>query len=141
MCWFARPSSNFRADRSPMKPIRVLAVLEASTITGPAKNLLEFARIAREEPFKPRVEVSIAAYWRAGDSAVFLEAAAAAGIGVNLIPESGRFDRSVLERLRSLARDLAPDILQTHAVKSHFLLRASGLHRSLPWVAFHHGYT
>jgi len=124
-----------------MKPIRVLAILEASTITGPAKNLLDFARIAREERFDPRVEVSIAVFTRAGDSGVFLDAAAAAGIAVHSIPERARFDRSVLARLRLLAGDLTPDILQTHAVKSHFLLRASGLHGSLPWIAFHHGYT
>jgi glycosyltransferase involved in cell wall biosynthesis len=34
-----------------------------------------------------------------------------------------------------------PDILQTHAVKSHFLIALSGLSRQFPWVAFHHGYT
>jgi glycosyltransferase involved in cell wall biosynthesis len=124
-----------------MKAVRVLAILEASTVTGPAKNLLEFARLAREQHFDPPVEVSIATFTRAGDSGVFLGAAAAAGIAVHPIPERGRFDLSVIPRLRSLARNLAPDIVQTHAVKSHFLLRASGLHRSLPWVAFHHGYT
>ncbi len=36
---------------------------------------------------------------------------------------------------------MSPDILQTHAVKSHLLLRSSGLHLTHPWVAFHHGYT
>jgi glycosyltransferase involved in cell wall biosynthesis len=124
-----------------MKPIRVLAILEASTVTGPAKNLLEFARLAREDGFDTPVEVSIATFTRAVDFSVFSEAAAAVGIAVHPISERGRFDRSVLARLRSLARDLAPDILQTHAVKSHFLLRCSGLHRTMPWVAFHHGYT
>jgi glycosyltransferase involved in cell wall biosynthesis len=32
-------------------------------------------------------------------------------------------------------------VIQSHAVKAHFLVRASGLHRLAPWVAFHHGYT
>ena len=31
--------------------------------------------------------------------------------------------------------------MQTHAVKSHFLLYLSGLWKARPWVAFHHGYT
>jgi glycosyltransferase involved in cell wall biosynthesis len=31
--------------------------------------------------------------------------------------------------------------VQTHGVKSHFLLRLSGVWRSRPWVAYHHGYT
>jgi glycosyltransferase involved in cell wall biosynthesis len=34
-----------------------------------------------------------------------------------------------------------PDIIQTHAVKSHFLARLAGLPKLAPWVAFHHGYT
>jgi glycosyltransferase involved in cell wall biosynthesis len=34
-----------------------------------------------------------------------------------------------------------PDIIQTHAVKSHFLVRAAGLQKRTPWIAFHHGYT
>ena len=36
---------------------------------------------------------------------------------------------------------LHPDIIQTHAVKSHFLARLAGLPRRALWVAFHHGYT
>ena len=124
-----------------MNPIRVLAVLEATTITGPAKNLLEFARLAGEDRFDPSGEVSIAVFRREGDSGVFLDAAAEAGVTVHQIPERGRFDRGVIPRLRALVAELKPDILQTHAVKSHMLLRSSGLHRSLPWVAFHHGYT
>jgi len=124
-----------------MKPIRVLAVLEATSITGPAKNLLELARLAREERFNPSAEVSIAIFRREGDSNVFLDAAAQAGVTVHAIPERGRFDRSVIPRLRALAEELKPDIVQTHAVKSHMLLRSSGLHRELPWIAFHHGYT
>jgi glycosyltransferase involved in cell wall biosynthesis len=34
-----------------------------------------------------------------------------------------------------------PDLIQTHASKSHFLMRASGLWKRTPWIAFHHGYT
>jgi len=36
---------------------------------------------------------------------------------------------------------LKPDIVQTHAVKSHFLIRLAGINRKRPWIAFHHGYT
>ena len=32
-------------------------------------------------------------------------------------------------------------MIQTHAVKSHFLARSAGLPGHAPWVAFHHGYT
>ena len=32
-------------------------------------------------------------------------------------------------------------MIQTHSVKSHFLVRCSGLWKKQPWIAFHHGYT
>jgi glycosyltransferase involved in cell wall biosynthesis len=122
-------------------PIRILALLEATTVTGPAKNLIEFARLAREPRFDPPVHLSIAACRRPGDSTVLQEAVEAAGIPFHPIPERGPFDRAVVPALRELARSVAPDILQTHAVKSHFLLRWAALDRTAPWVAFHHGYT
>ena len=43
--------------------------------------------------------------------------------------------------LRRIVEQRAPNIVQTHNVKSHFLMRQSGLWRRQPWVAFHHGYT
>jgi glycosyltransferase involved in cell wall biosynthesis len=119
-----------------MKPIRLLAILEATTITGPAKNLLQFAQCAREH-----VEVTIAVFWREGQSNLFLETAGRLAVPVHALPEAGRFDRTLIPTLRSLASELKPDLIQSHAVKSHFLVRAAGLHRVAPWVAFHHGYT
>jgi glycosyltransferase involved in cell wall biosynthesis len=124
-----------------MKPVRLLAFLEATSLTGPAKNLLEFARIARDQRFDPPIEVLIATFRRSGDSDVLLNAAERLGIPTYPIAERGRFDRSVLGSMQSLARELAPDIIQTHAVKSHFLIRRAGLDRTWAWVAFHHGYT
>src|ERR1039457_1103656 len=102
-----------------MKRLRLLAILEADTITGPAKNLLQFAQCAREQ-----VDVEIAVFRREGQSNLFIETA-------------GRLDLTVVRALRSLAGELKPDVVQSHAVKSHFLTRASGLHRMAPWVAFH----
>jgi glycosyltransferase involved in cell wall biosynthesis len=51
------------------------------------------------------------------------------------------YDRQVFKALSEIASRLRPDVLQTHAVKSHFLVRYAGLARRMPWVAFHHGYT
>ena len=43
-------------------------------------------------------------------------------------------------KLRQIFENNKPDIVQTHSVKSHFLL--SLLHgRQFRWIAFHHGYT
>jgi len=121
--------------------IRLLAIIEASTISGPAKNLLQFAELARAPRDGPGVEVEIAVFQRPDASTVLIEAARRQSLPVHIIAESSRFDRSVLPALSKLVRDLAPDLVQTHAVKSHFIVRKAGLHRALPWIAFHHGYT
>ena len=124
-----------------MKKIRVLAVLEASTITGPAKNLLQFAGIAQADRFTPPIEVSIVTFRRNGESDLLAHTCRELQIPLHIISERGRFDRTVIDSLARLAQTLAPDVLQTHAVKAHFLVRKAGLNRSYPWVAFHHGYT
>ncbi len=121
-----------------MKTIRLLAILEATTITGPAKNLLQFAQCAREGGM---VETAIAVFQRGGEPNLFIETAKQAAIPVYAVAEAGRFDRAVMAGLRRVAREWGPAVIQSHAVKSHFLTRASGLHRMAPWVAFHHGYT
>jgi glycosyltransferase involved in cell wall biosynthesis len=124
-----------------MKPIKVLALVEATSITGPAKNLLQFAAMARSGGADPRVEVSIAVFRRPQEPDLFLQAASRASVPVYPIPEGHRFDRGVIGLLSALGQSLQPDVVESHAVKSHFLLRQAGLNRLAPWVAFHHGYT
>jgi glycosyltransferase involved in cell wall biosynthesis len=121
--------------------VRVLALFESTTVGGPAKNLLQFAQLARGGVSGLRVDMELAVFRRPHDSTVFVDAAAAAGVAVHCIPEKGRFDRAVIPALADLLGRVQPDILQSHAVKSHFLVRYVGLHRRCPWVAFHHGYT
>lgn len=121
--------------------IRLLAIIEAFTITGPAKNLLQFAELARSRREGPSVEVHAAVFQRPGSPTLFLETARERGLPVHVIPETGTFDRSVLAVLPQLVRKVAPDLVQSHAVKSHFAVRLSGIHRMRRWVAFHHGYT
>jgi glycosyltransferase involved in cell wall biosynthesis len=117
-----------------------LAIIEAETITGPAKNLLQFAQLGQNG--KPSVEVAVATFVSdASRPNLFLDAARRAGVPAYAIPERGRFDPSTLSLLRNLTQEWRPDIVQTHAVKSHFLARLAGLHQSRPWVVFHHGYT
>jgi glycosyltransferase involved in cell wall biosynthesis len=120
-----------------MNPVRLLAIIEAYTITGPAKNLIEFAGLARAEG----VDTTVATFVRGGGTNLFIETARKNGIAVETIDERGLADRKVIGSLRELARRVEPDVIQTHAVKSHFLVRLAGLPRRAPWVAFHHGYT
>jgi glycosyltransferase involved in cell wall biosynthesis len=123
------------------RPIRLLAVIEARTVTGPAKNLLEYARLARTGEYGPAVMVSLAVFQREGGLSEFARAATDAGIPVHVIAERGRFDPAALRGLRELLIHEGPDVFQTHAVKSHFLARLTGEWRDRPWLAFHHGYT
>ena len=125
--------------------IRVLSIVEAWFVTGPAKNLLEFAqrsRVAAEG--LPRVELTLATYERgagAGEKNNFVTASRAAGVPLDLITEKGRFDTSVIGQIAAIVEKRQPHIIQTHNVKTHFLMRLSGLWKARRWLAFHHGYT
>ena len=121
-----------------MSLVRILAFVEAATVTGPAKNLIEFCRAVRDWN---AAGVSIATFSRGDEASEFTDAVREAGIPLTLIPEHSAFDRAVIGRIRSLVSEIQPDVLQTHAVKSHFLMYLSGLWKTRPWVAFHHGYT
>jgi glycosyltransferase involved in cell wall biosynthesis len=132
-----------------IQTVKLLAVIEATTVTGPAKNLLAFCRRAGSaEPLAeglPRVEATLVTFERAGAGGdapnAFVNAAREAGLEVELLRERFRFDTRVVNQLRRVVERRAPDVLQTHMVKSHFLAKLSGLGRRLPWVAYHHGYT
>lgn len=112
--------------------------------TGPAKNLLEFARRAAVAPGPlPPASIAIATYHR-GNGPVsndFITACQRAGLEIHVIRERVLFDLAVIPAIRNLIELLKPDIIQSHAVKSHFLIRLTGIHRKRPWIAFHHGYT
>jgi glycosyltransferase involved in cell wall biosynthesis len=112
--------------------------------TGPAKNLLEFAGRAAVAPGPlPRATIAVATYHRGTEPVDndFVVACQKAGLEIHLIHERFLFDLAVIPAIRKLIARFQPDIIQTHAVKSHFLVRLSGINRNRPWIAFHHGYT
>jgi glycosyltransferase involved in cell wall biosynthesis len=125
-----------------MKTIRVVSFIEASTVTGPAGNLIRFARCAREQhPDLPQIELSFATFSRTESSNRFIDAVRLAGIEIDIVHERSPLDPTSLRGIAGILRRRQPDIIQTHAVKSHFLMKLSGLRRKYPWLAFHHGYT
>jgi glycosyltransferase involved in cell wall biosynthesis len=137
-------STNFNSESSS-EPVRILAFMEALwPTTGPAKNLLEFAGRAAIAPGPlPRADITIATYHR-GNGPVendFVIACQRAGLEIHVLRERFLFDLAVVSAIRRLIEVIQPDIIQTHAVKSHFLVRLAGIHRDRPWIAFHHGYT
>jgi glycosyltransferase involved in cell wall biosynthesis len=122
--------------------IRVLVFHENATATGLGRVAVGFASAARQAELSlPAVDVTFVTYRRKDRQTAFAATAVAAGIPVIEIPERGRWDLKIVPKLRRIVREFAPDILETHNVKSHFLVRATGLHREYPWIAWNHGYT
>lgn len=129
--------------------IKILSLVEATTINAVAKNVLEFHRVAdelSENPLAfPNINGCLVTFARDSNSSPspneFVAAARQQGLEVVAIPERGAFDFSVLPALRNVVEQQKPDIVVTHSVKSHFVLWRSQVWRDYPWVAFHHGYT
>lgn len=119
------------------RPLRIVSVMEASTVTGVAKALLAFYKTARSSG---DAEVSFVTFIR-GTSRTnsYIEAIQALGFPIDVIRERGPLDLASIRRLHAIVGERAPDIVETHAVKSHVLLRLK--RPPAKWVSFHHGYT
>jgi len=125
--------------------MRILSVVEATTVNAVAKITLEFFRTAREVTDtsldRPIIDGSIVTFSRDSSENEFIQTVRAAGIPIDIIAERGRFDLGVLPALRSIIEQRQPDIVITQSVKSHFLMWRSRLWKKIPWIAYHHGYT
>jgi glycosyltransferase involved in cell wall biosynthesis len=124
--------------------VRILAMMEAASVTGPAKNLIGFCQwLKSPEGARTGLTVAIATFdrnARTNESDSFVAAAQRAGIETHLIRERRRFDLGVIPQLREIAAATAPDIIQTHNGKSHLLIRSlPDLRRGRLWFAFEHG--
>lgn len=123
----------------PSGSLRVLAMLEAETISGSAKSVVEFANEAAKAEY---VELEIMKFSRGGQQENSLtQAIAALAVPLHIVEERYAGDPSLLPKLRNLVRARKPDVIWSNSVKSHFLVRAAELHREAGWLAFHHGYT
>src|ERR1044071_6433539 len=124
--------------------IKLLAVMEPKTVTGAAKNMLDFCRFARDInetlPGSTIIETSIVTFERGRNSQTgrrdegnmpssleppneFVKAARALGLEVDIIPERFRFELRVIPSLREAIESRAPDIVLTHHAKSQFLMK------------------
>ncbi len=124
-----------------------MSIVEAATITGPAKNLLDFHASGTPQD-ACQTQLSFVTYHRSRTPIApnaapneFVARSRAAGVPVDVIAERFPFDSRVITALRRVAWKRAPHIIETHHVKSHFLLRLSGAWRRRAWIAWHHGYT
>lgn len=123
--------------------VRVLAFMEAYSVTGPAKNLIEFATRAAAYPPNEGAEICFVTFVRGLETAEngFVREVRSRGLEARVVAERGAFDFRVLRKIRQTIRDFQPDIIQTHNVKSHFLIWLTREFRRYPWIAFQHGYT
>jgi glycosyltransferase involved in cell wall biosynthesis len=127
-------------------PIRILAMMEAASVTGPAKNLIGFGQwLNTPEGMRTGVRMSFATFdrnARADKADSFIGTARAAGIDTHVIQEKRRFSVGVIPQLRRVVAATNPDIIQTHNGKSHLLIKLlPGLRLRRQWFAFQHGYT
>jgi glycosyltransferase involved in cell wall biosynthesis len=131
------------------QPLKIVSLIEATNVNAVAKGAIQLLRTAREmadvSGTAPVLDGSFITFDRRTTETAspneFVQATRTAGIEIDVIAERKRFDLSVLGALRQIAHQRQPDLIITHAVKSHFLLWRSGLATEYPWLAFHHGYT
>jgi glycosyltransferase involved in cell wall biosynthesis len=129
---------------NPPETTRILALMEAGSVTGPAKNLIGFCRwLDTPAGRETGLRISIVTFDRSADATGggFALAARQAGIDTHVIREGRRFDTRVIPQLRAIVARVNPQIIQTHNGKSHLLLRAQkALRANRLWFAFQHGY-
>ena len=134
-------ATGFVGRQSDGNPIRVLAIVEANTVGGAVKPILEFAREAALTTSGRTAEVTMVLYARARQENTLIDAVRAQGIPIEIVTERHPFDLRAIPQLREIVRRQQPDIIWTNNTKSHFLVCLCALHRTAKWIAFHHGYT
>jgi glycosyltransferase involved in cell wall biosynthesis len=125
--------------------MHVLALMEATRVTGVARNVLEYARLARAGVGGVQIAFTLAAIRRGRECVAahdgLIAAASDAELATEVLVERHRYDLRILDSLRRVIELHEPTIVETHHVKSHWLMAASGMWRRYRWLAFHHGYT
>src|ERR1700751_2190478 len=126
-----------------MDKIHVLAMIEAHSVSGSAKSVLEFVKEAAHKHRRslPQIELSILTFDRGQGETYLTKVIRDIGTPLDIIFERRRFDTGVIPQLRAAVENRRADIIWSNSVKSHFLVRWAELNRSRRWVAFHHGYT
>jgi hypothetical protein len=96
------------------KTIKLLDIIEATTVNAVAKNAIEFHRsvMRHEPPTTIKIQSHLATFHRGpgsnGSQNQFVEAVRAAGLKIKVIPESFRFDPRVISELRELSWTMLP---------------------------------
>jgi len=116
--------------------MRVMIVIDARRVSGPAKGVLDFCESARG-----RVDPVVVAFQRGAEGTEFQHECRRRSIRVEVVRERYRYDVSLVSRTLRLARVLRPHLVQTHGYKADLLGFAIRRSLGIPWVAFNHGPT
>lgn len=123
-------------------PIRVLAMLDDTFLSGKVKPVVTLARYASQDRrLVQPLQISMLTFSRSSAAPEFVTAFRQEGLSIDVVRERRRFDLGVFSQLREIIDKRQPHVIWTHSAKSHFLVRIAGLARGRSWVAFHHGYT
>ncbi len=134
-----------------LEPLRVVSIVEGTWVTGPIKPLFMVAEMGRAGASAERpvcLSLITTARLERGQTHrgnALISAAQVAGIDIDVVRERHAWDLSVVRQIARAVAARRPHIVETHQVKSHFLLAQAmlwgGLRREFAWIAYHHGYT
>jgi glycosyltransferase involved in cell wall biosynthesis len=116
---------------------RVMLVLDAYRVSGPAKGILDFCEAAGS-----RLEPLIVLFQRGGQEPTELrEECARRGLPVEVLRERWRFDPAALSRALQLARSFGAELVETNGYKADLAGLLLQRWCGIPWVAVSHGVT
>ncbi len=116
--------------------MRVLHLRNSDLLGGPERLLLNQCALASDG-----FDMSIASFETRGAANPLLEAARARGIQTHVLPQRNSYDPFLIGRLKSLLREVAPDLVVGHDYKANVLLQTAGEALTMPRAAVVHGYT
>ena len=122
-----------------MTTIRLLSILDARVITGPARGLIH---LARQLPEHAHLHLALLAPDESTPLPPIAEkAGAGARITVHRLVEHHSYDVGIIARARTLAHQVGANVLQSHSYKPHVIAIALRRLMGIPWIGFHHGWT
>src|SRR5213593_24675 len=120
------PAEREQPFRLTARALRLLTLLEANSLTGPAKAFIEFCRVAGPassdpppaiEPCGVSFQRPAVALRRTEARAMLEHAFEAVEVHHRPILERFRFDTRVIRQLCATVRRFEPDIVESHSVK------------------------
>lgn len=135
----AAHEAKFPAASPGTDGLRVAAVIDAASVSGPARQLAALAR----ELASHRVLVHVVTFHRRGrPRSAFADFLEAAGVPVTVLHDDGPADVRLIWRLKEALGTIEPHVVQSHGYRPTalvFALRRLGV--PVPWIAFFHGET